>query len=180
MEDRPLSPDATLAERAQDGDTGAFDTLLRRHQDTVYRIALRVLGDAADAADTAQEALITAWRKLPELENTAVFSAWLYRIVTNRALNAVRSRIPAAPIDEGLPTAAPGPEHQSMASQLRGALTRALANLPPGQRACWILRELEGMSYEEIAQIVNATPTAVRGRIHRARTHLVEALRLWR
>ncbi|GAA3753189.1 RNA polymerase sigma-70 factor (ECF subfamily) [Spinactinospora alkalitolerans] len=170
-------------EHAQDGDTDAFELLVRRHQDAVYRITLRILGDSGDAADAAQEALVTAWRQLPKLRNTATFPAWLYRIATRRALNLTRSRHPAVPIgddEKRLPGPAAGPEQHSVATGLREALELALAGLPPPQRTCWVLRELEGMSYDEIAEIVNATPTAVRGRIHRARTHLVEALHSWR
>lgn len=175
-------PEETLVERAQDGDTAAFEVLVRRHQDTVYRIALRTLGDDGEAADAAQEAFITAWRKLPDLADVRTFRSWLYRITNRRALNIIRARRPEGPIgdDAAPPDPAPGPEQHSMASGLRTALLSALAGLPPPQRICWTLRELEGLGYEEIAEIVDATPTAVRGRIHRARTHLVEALEPWR
>ncbi|PSK95856.1 RNA polymerase ECF family sigma subunit [Murinocardiopsis flavida] len=178
----PDTRDETLVERAQDGDTGAFEELVRRHQDTVFRIALRTLDDHGEAADAAQEALITAWRKLPDLGDARTFRAWLYRIAHRRALNIIRARRATAAIDDeaAVPDPASGPEHQSMASSLRAALDTALAGLPPPQRTCWILRELEGLGYEEIAEIVDATPTAVRGRIHRARTQLVEALEPWR
>ncbi|GLU47631.1 RNA polymerase sigma factor [Nocardiopsis ansamitocini] len=175
--------DSVLVEHAQDGDTSAFELLVRRYQNPVYRIALRVTGNEGDAADAAQEAFIAAWRQLPELDNPATFSGWLYRIVSRRALNSIRSRRPTSPIGEDgaeLPDPSIGPEHHSVATDLRSALAKALENLPPPQRVCWTLRELEGMSYEEIAAIVDATPTAVRGRIHRARTHLVEALKPWR
>ncbi|WP_067963649.1 RNA polymerase sigma factor [Nocardiopsis trehalosi] len=176
------TPDDPLVVRAQDGDPAAFEALVRRHQDTVYRIALRVLGDPVDAADAAQEALVAAWRGLPGLDDPGVFRAWLYRIVTRRALNALRARVPETPADtvEEPRSAAAGPEQYTVAGGLRDALARALADLPPPQRVRWVLRELEDMSYEEIAETVDATPNAVRGRIHRARTHLVEALRPWR
>ncbi|MFE6305670.1 RNA polymerase sigma factor [Nocardiopsis sp. NPDC057823] len=175
-------PEAVLVERAQDGDDTAFEILLTRHQDAVYRIALRILRDPGDARDAAQEALITAWRKLPELRDPGAFGPWLKRIAGRRALNLLRSRADTEPIDE---QAAPdprdaGPDAEALAGDLRGALMQALAGLPPGQRTCWVLREMEGWGYEEIAEVVDATPTAVRGRIHRARTHLVKALAPWR
>ncbi|GAA1453160.1 RNA polymerase sigma factor [Nocardiopsis tropica] len=175
-------PESVLVERAQDGDERAFEILVRRHQDTVYRIALRVVGDPGDARDAAQEALVTAWRKLPELTDPQSFPAWLHRIVGRRALNALRARRPEAPVedDAGFAAPGPGPVGEVIAGDLREALFNALSGLPPPQRTCWVLREMEGLGYEEIAAIVDTTPTAVRGRIHRARTHLVEALEPWR
>jgi RNA polymerase sigma-70 factor (ECF subfamily) len=77
------------------------------------------------------------------------------------------------------PDRSPGPEQQAQASDLRGALTSALTRLTPGQRACWILREMEGMSYDEVAAILDTTPGAVRGRLHRARAQLAEELKSW-
>lgn len=175
-------PEAVLVERAQDGDDSAFEVLLRRHQDTVYRIALRILRDPADARDCAQEALITAWRKLPELREPEAFGPWLKRIAGRRALNLLRVRADTEPMDEReVPDPrADGPAAQALAGDLRGALFRALADVPPSQRTCWVLREMEGWGYEDIAEVVDATPTAVRGRIHRARAHLVKALAPWR
>ena len=178
-------PESLLVEWAQDGDEQAFESLVRLHQDAVYRIALRTLGDPAEARDTAQEALITAWRKLTDLRDPRTFRAWLYRIVGRLALNAVRARRPEDSGDGSeeeprFAESSAGPADRALATNLRAALGEALTGLPPRQRICWVLRELEGLGYEEIAEIVDSTPTAVRGRIHRARTHLVEALESWR
>lgn len=175
-------PETVLVERARSGDDGAFEMLLHRYQDTVYRIALRILRDPGDARDAAQEALITAWRKLPELRDPAVFGPWLKRIAGRRALNLLRARTDTEPIDERTDPGSreAGPAAEALAGDLRGALSQALAGLPPAQRTCWVLREMEGWGYEEIAEVVDATPTAVRGRIHRARAHLVKALAPWR
>ncbi len=176
-------PESVLVERAQDGDDHAFEALVRRHQDVVYRIALRTLGNAAEARDTAQEALITAWRRLPDLRDPHTFPAWLHRIVGRLALNALRARRPEDPAeadDPGIRERGAGPADRAIATDLHEALAKALSGLPPPQRICWVLREMEGLGYEEIAEIVDTTPTAVRGRIHRARTHLVEALEPWR
>ncbi|MDE3723505.1 sigma-70 family RNA polymerase sigma factor [Nocardiopsis sp. N85] len=175
-------PEPVLVERAQDGDDSAFEILLRRHQDTVYRITLRILREPGDARDAAQEALITAWRKLPTLREPAGFGAWLRRIAGRRALNVLRARADTDPIDEESAPDLPGrePDAEVLAGDLREALSRALSGLPPSQRTCWVLREMEGWGYEEIAEVVDATPTAVRGRIHRARAHLVKALAPWR
>ncbi|GAA1094292.1 sigma-70 family RNA polymerase sigma factor [Nocardiopsis exhalans] len=180
--DTAALPESVLVEWAQDGDDRAFEALVRRHQDVVYRIALRTLGNAAEARDTAQEALITAWRKLPGLRDPHTFPAWLHRIVGRLALNALRARRPEEPAEEDAEfrERGAGPADRALATDLNEALREALSGLPPPQRICWVLREMEGLGYEEIAEIVDTTPTAVRGRIHRARTHLVEALEPWR
>ena len=148
----------------------------------VYRIAVRILNDPCSAADTAQEAFVTAWRRLPEVRAEQAFAAWLYRIAVTRALSTLRTVRPYVPLDE---TAAardrfPGPEEHALADGLATALRCALNHLTPEQRACWILREMEGLSYEEVAAVLHTTPGAVRGRLHRARPQLAEELKPWR
>ncbi len=174
--------DATLVVRAREGDITAFEALVRRYRVPVYRIAVRILTDPAGAADTAQEAFITAWRCLHDIQAEQAFAAWLYRIAVTRALNAARARRPQLPLDETAagPDRSPGPEEHALAGGLRAALGCALNHLTPAQRACWILREMEGMSYEQAATILHTTPGAVRGRLHRARSQLAEELKAWR
>lgn len=182
---RPASAtldDATLVVRAREGDVAAFEDLVRRYQVPVYRIAVRILNDPCSAADTAQEAFVTAWRRLPEVKAEQAFAAWLYRIAVTRAVSTQRTVRPYVPLDE---TAAardrfPGPEEHALANGLAAALRCALNRLTPEQRACWILREMEGLSYEEVAAILHTTPGAVRGRLHRARPQLAEELTPWR
>jgi RNA polymerase sigma-70 factor, ECF subfamily len=174
--------DHSLVARARGGDTAAFERLVRRYSGPVYRIALRVLGDTEEAADAAQEAFITAWRRIGEIRAEQAFAAWLYRIVTTRAVSAARARRHETALDEAaLPSSCAGdPEPHALAADLRAALARALGMLTAEQRACWVLRELEGLSYDEIADITRASPGAVRGRIHRARVRLAEELTSWR
>ena len=174
--------DATLVVRAREGDVNAFEDLVRRYKVPVYRIAVRILNDPCSAADTAQEAFVTAWRRLPEVKAEQAFAAWLYRIAVTRAVSTLRTVRPHVPFDE---TAAardqlPGPEEHALADGLAAALRCALNRLTPEQRACWILREMEGLSYEEVAAILHTTPGAVRGRLHRARLQLAEELTPWR
>lgn len=178
----PGLDDATLVVRAREGDPAAFEALVRRYQTPVFRIAVRILADPDDAADTAQEAFITAWQRLHDITAEQAFAAWLYRITVTRALSAARARRPQASLDERAagPDRFPGPAQRAQASGLSAALASALMQLTPAQRACWILREIEGMSYEEVAAILHATPGAVRGRLHRARTQLAEELKSWR
>jgi RNA polymerase sigma-70 factor, ECF subfamily len=174
--------DATLVVRAREGDITAFDALVRRHRVPVHRIAVRILADPGGAADTAQEAFITAWRRLHDIRAEQAFAAWLYRITVTQALSAIRTPQPQVPLDETTAAAdrSPGPEEHALAKGLTAALRCALNNLTPEQRACWILREIEGMSYEEVATILHTTSGAVRGRLHRARPQLAEELKPWR
>lgn len=182
--------DARLITRAQQGDTAAFEVLLLRHRSLALRLAARVLGRSAspaDAEDAVQDAFLSAWRRLPEFRGEASFSRWMCRIVTNRCLNLARSQRPTMPLDGvldgvGEPAAASGqsPERRAEAGAALLALRAALAALTPPQRACWLLAELHGLSYQEIAQVVRSTPQAVRGRIFRARRDLAAAMRAWR
>jgi RNA polymerase sigma-70 factor (ECF subfamily) len=174
---------ATLVIRACDGDVHAFEQLVTCYQAPMYRLAVRMLGRAGDAEDVVQEAFVTAWRRLSELRSGAAFESWLYQITTNRCLNVLRARKPIAELD---PETAPGrsecqPEQAAEISGELAALRAALTTLTPAQRACWLLREAHGRSYEEIAVIVGTTSTtAVRGRIARARAQLAEVMRPWR
>lgn len=175
--------DLTLVVRAQEGDTYAFEVLVRRHQRTLYRLAVRLLGDPRDAEDAVQEAFVTAWRRLGGFRGEAAFSSWMYRIVTNRCLKMLSQRRPALPLDDldDRPGSDRGsPEQAAETGDRAAALGRALQNLPADQRACWVLRELHGLSYEDIADIVGSGPDAVRGRLYRARRRLAEVMTPWR
>jgi RNA polymerase sigma-70 factor (ECF subfamily) len=178
-------PDAldeqTLVVRAQEGDARAFEILALRHQDALYRLAVRVMGDAGEAEDALQEALLDAWRRIGRFRGESAFSTWMYRVVTNRCLGMLRKRRPV-PVEE-IETPAPpqdSPERAAERDAGMAALHRAVAALPDDLRVCWVLREMEGQGYAEIAEITGATENAVRGRIHRARTKLAEAMRSWR
>jgi RNA polymerase sigma-70 factor (ECF subfamily) len=175
--------DTTLVARAGDGDVPAFERLVVRHQPAMYRLALRMLTSSGDAEDVVQDVFITAWRQLPELRDDAAFIGWLYRITTNRCLNVLRARKPTTELDQETTVSGRADLQPERAAEISGelaALHSALALLPPTQRACWLLREAHGRSYDEIARIVGTTTTAVRGRIARARSELAEAMRSWR
>lgn len=175
--------DADLVLRARDrGDNAALEALLRRHRDAAYRVALRICLNSADAEDVAQEAFVRVWRALPNFRADSAFSTWLYRIVTNLALNAVtrRREQPAelAQIEMGETpgTAELDPALRVQHRERLAALTAALAELTPQQRACWVLREVEGLHYEELAEVLDVTVASVKGRLFRARTELAAAL----
>lgn len=176
--------DDLLVARAAEGDEEAFELLVRRHSADLLRLSQRLLGDHEEAQDAVQEALVSAWRRLPEFRRTAAFSTWMYRIVTNRCLNVLRSRRRAQPLDAARELAAPdhlaSPARAAESAAAARALGRALAGLTPEQRACWVLRELHGLSYDEIAAAVGIGEPAVRGRIFRARRELTEVMAGWR
>lgn len=176
--------DALLVVRAAEGDDEAFEALVHRHAPALLRLATRLLGSPTEAEDAVQEAFVSAWRKLPEFRGDARFGTWMHRIVTNRCLNVLRSRQPVAALDSVPEPQAP--EHQvspPRAAEGRAAvqdLSRAIEGLSPEQRVCWVLRELDGVPYESIAETVGISQEAVRGRVFRARRYLTEAMAGWR
>jgi len=172
--------DRFLVAAAQAGDLQAFEALVRRHQDSAYRVALRMLGSKADAEDTAQEALVQAWRRLSTFRGESAFSTWLYRIVTNRCLNVRAARRPMEALPDVLMNRDGDPPEALERSERLHALAHGLLELSAEQRAALVLRELEGLSYEEIAQVLGVSVPAVKGRIHRARLALLEASATWR
>lgn len=170
-----------LIRAAQRGDLDAFGDLARRHELSVYRVALRMLGSQADAEDAAQEALVKAWRSIGRFRQGSAFGTWLYRIVTNHCLNVIAARRPTAELDEqrdGDPGLDPAVRVQQRA-QL-DELKSSIAGLPGEQRAALVLREFEGLSYEEVAEVLQISLSAVKGRIHRARLTVAQDLGGWR
>lgn len=177
--------DAMLATRAALGDRDAFALIFRRHAPGMFRYALRMLdGDDAAAEDAVQEAWAQAWVHLPQFRFESSLHTWLFRITASQVLGARRRRRPV-PVDDHLLHAAVGPDRHGPAThlqhaQLREALDLALGELPWRQRASWLLREIEGLSYEEIAKILQTSPTVVRGQLHRARRTLAVRMSQWR
>jgi RNA polymerase sigma-70 factor, ECF subfamily len=176
--------DVLLTARAAEGDEAAFEILVRRHSPVLLQLAHRLLGSRGDAEEAVQDAFVGAWRRLPEFRGDAAFLTWMYRIVTNRCLNRLRSRKPTTGLDDVPEPAAPdhlaSPERAAEGEAAMRDLSRVLAEIPPEQRACWFLRELYGLSYDDIARAVGITPDAVRGRIFRVRRYLTEAMSAWR
>ncbi|GAA3056864.1 RNA polymerase sigma factor [Kitasatospora albolonga] len=177
-------PDQVLAARAGDGDQESFAELMRRHTPRMLALATRMLDDRQAAEDEVQEACLAVWRKLPDFRGDSAFGTWLYRIVTNRCLNALRARRTEVPLDEAREPASTDPadlpERAAESHASVDGLRAALATLTPEQRACWVLRELHGMTYDEIAEVTGIGEPAVRGRIFRARRQLTEAMAPWR
>ncbi|HEU4319213.1 MAG TPA: sigma-70 family RNA polymerase sigma factor [Acidimicrobiia bacterium] len=171
-----------LIARAQKGDRAAFAALVREHQDEVYTLARRLVGDPHLASDVAQEALIRAWRALPKFRGDARLSTWLYRITVNTAWTHKKraSRHRASPIDEFTDVAAPeDADHPEVAGEildLRGRLREALDRLPDAQREVVVMKDIYGWSHADIADAMDISVTAAKVRLHRARARLARDL----
>ncbi|MEO3938943.1 RNA polymerase sigma factor [Dermatophilaceae bacterium Soc4.6] len=167
------------------GDTDAFSLIAAQHGAGMFRYALRMLdGDLHDAEDAVQEALIDAWVNLPKFRGESALGTWLFRLTANRVLASRRRRRPV-PVDHYLLSTTPdeghrGPGAQVQHGELWETLDLALTELPWRQRASWLLREVEGLSYDDIANILETTPTVVRGQLHRARRSLAIRMEQWR
>jgi RNA polymerase sigma-70 factor (ECF subfamily) len=171
--------DSILVRAAQNGDVDAFEELVRRYQTSIYRVALRMLGSRADAQDAVQETFVRAWRALPRFRHDSAISTWLYRIVTRRALDRIASRRSTGTLDEVEVEAGPDPAQAAEHQERLRAIRRAIAKLPPDQRAALVLREFEGLSYQEVAQVLGASVPAVKTRIHRARLTIIQQTSSW-
>jgi RNA polymerase sigma-70 factor (ECF subfamily) len=175
------SPEPELLRRARAGDQDAFAQLVAIHADRVYG-ALRRFGlDSAEAEEVAQEVFVRAWRGLPRFEERSKVSTWLYRIAFNEAQRrlARRGPPPAAPDQDrddpiaSLPESPQlGPEAQALDREFERTLGRALAQLPTDWRAAVVLRDIEGLSTEEAAEIVGIRQAAFKSRLHRGRMAL--------
>ena len=171
-----------LIARAQQGDRAAFAALVRAHQNEVYTLARRLVGDPHLAADVTQEALIRAWRALPSFRGDAQLSTWLHRITVNTAWTQKKKakKYVGAPLDDLKEIAAPeGPDHPAVAgelAELRGRLRAALDRLPEGQRQVVVMKDVYGWSHAEIAETMDISVTAAKVRLHRARAKLAKDL----
>lgn len=174
--------ESELVVRAQKGERAAFAALVRAHQDEVYTLARRLVGDPHMASDVAQETLIRAWRALPKFRGDSKLSTWLYRITVNTAWTHKKraSRHVATPIEEHTEIAAPygegDPEFAGETLELRGRLRRSLDRLPSAQREVVVLKDIYGWSHAEIADSMGITVTAAKVRLHRARARLAKDL----
>lgn len=174
--------DALLVERALDGDVHSFEILARRYALLMRTYANRLLGTNSEAEDVVQEALVVAWTTLDTLAEPAKAKSWLMRIVSHKSIDLVRKRKASTDLDS-LEIAAPerdSPERQALAGSQMSALSEALDKLPQTQRRCWTMREIGENSYEEIAEQLGMTSTAVRGQLARARAALMKEMEEWR
>jgi len=165
-----------LIEAAQAGDLDAFEVLVRRHQRPVYRLALRMLGSASDAEDVAQETFVQAWRSIGRFRGSSSLGTWLYRIATNRCLDLLAADRPTEPLDAELGDQLGDPVTALAQRERLRSVMAGLHALSGDQRAALVLREFEGLRYDQIAEVLGITVAAVKGRIHRARLALLATL----
>ncbi|NIP74424.1 MAG: RNA polymerase sigma factor RpoE [Gammaproteobacteria bacterium] len=183
------SVDRDLVGRAQQGDKQAFEVLVRKYQHKIVKLVARYVHDPTEAMDVSQEVFIKAYRALPSFRGDSAFYTWLYRIAINTAKNvlvAQERRPPAEDIDAAEAEQFGGvaqlrelatPERMALRGEIEEAILRALEELPEDLRTALILCELEGMSYEEIAQAMACPVGTVRSRIFRAREAIDTKLR---
>ncbi len=173
--------DKKLVKRVQKGDKGAFDLLVLKYQHKIVNLVMRYVRDPELALDITQEAFIKAYRALPRFRGDSAFYTWMYRIAVNTAKNHLAAQR-RRPLDVELDLQDPEqydlharlretdtPEGVTLGRELKETVERAIAGLPEDLRTAIILRELEGMSYEEIAQTMECPVGTVRSRIFRAR-----------
>jgi RNA polymerase sigma-70 factor (ECF subfamily) len=170
--------DAACVRRLQRGDAGAFETLVRRHEKTIFNLLYRMLGDYDDAAETSQEVFLSAYRAIGQFRGEANFSTWLYRIALNHATtrrkNTSLRQKRLVPLDhtEIVDEGHPGPAESLETKELRESVQRALNDLQPEDAAVILLRDMQDIPYEDVARVLNIPIGTVKSRLHRARQAL--------
>jgi len=168
--------EAVLLAHSRRGDTSAYDRLVTAYQDRVYQAAYRITGHREDAWDAAQEAFLRAFRGLRTFREDASFSTWMTRIAVNAALDVVRRRPPHAPVAADVVPAGSDPTDEVLRRDQQRRVQQAIAALPADQRAVVVLRDVQGLSYEEIARVLRVPVGTVRSRLSRGRESLRVAL----
>lgn len=180
--------DANWVKKAQKGDSTAFEQLVLAHQNQIYRLCFRMLGNAEDAADMTQETFLKAWRNLDRFQGDAAFSTWLYRLASNCCLDFLRSqkRRPTVSMtaedDDGeeqtieVADDSATPEEELLLKEERSEIARAMASLDEEQRQILSLRVVNDLSYTEIAEILDIKEGTVKSRLARARENLRKKL----
>ena len=183
--------ETALVQQAQRGDEHAFEQLVVAHQKRVYNYCLRMTGNPEDALDLSQEAFLRAYRALNSFKRESSFSTWLYRLTANCCIDFLRRErrrkvVSLSQMDRDgeqvlleIPDPDEGPEASAERSELRTAISRALRRLSSDHRGILILREMNGLSYGEIALVLGISEGTVKSRISRARTELCKYLNIY-
>ena len=183
-------PEEQLIRRAQQGDNSAFEQLLLLHQKKVYNLCLRMSANPDDALDLSQEAFLKAWKNLSQYQFEASFSTWLFRLTSNVCIDFLRRKKRRQETsltetyedsDDGaefsVPDAQPLPEQQAITKETQLELAQAMARLAPDHREILQLRVIEGLAYEQIADILDIRVGTVKSRLARARLALRKILK---
>ncbi|HEY3216439.1 MAG TPA: sigma-70 family RNA polymerase sigma factor [Candidatus Eisenbacteria bacterium] len=180
--------DEDLVRIAQAGDNRAFDELVHRYKEKVYRLAYKILRHEEDAAETLQDAFLSAYRGLKNFKAASTFSTWLYRVATNAALMKYRKRRDRhvsleqsqSPYEDAEPLALPDwsaePLEELLDAETREVMEEGIARLPEDLRTVFVLRDVEGLSNAEVAEVLDISVAAVKSRLHRARISLRDRL----
>jgi RNA polymerase sigma-70 factor (ECF subfamily) len=181
-----LDPDRELVDRWQCGDESAFATLIRRHERRVFGLLLRMLGNVQEAEDVAQETFLNLHRHGHRFRSQSRFSTFLYRVAVNAALNRRRSlgrrRARTEALErrqmagDDLPASPRDPEDSAAGAQVQARVQREVLSLPPHLRVPLVLFDIEGLSYSDVASVLQVAEGTVKSRIHRARQALRERL----
>ncbi len=172
-----MADEAELVQQAKAGELDSFNQLVEKYQSQVYNLSWRMLGNPQDAEDAAQETFVLAWQGISRFKG-GDFRAWLLRIASNVCIDHIRvnRRHPTVPLNElfGDPTTSPmeSPEDRALREELAGLLGRCLLALPEKQRLVVILADVQGLSYEEIAQVTGSSLGTVKSRLNRGRVNL--------
>jgi RNA polymerase sigma-70 factor, ECF subfamily len=180
--------DQALVERCRNGDVAAFEPLVEKYRERVWRLAYNYLRDREEAWDVAQEAFVRAWQALPSFRGQSAFYTWLFRIVMNVATDRARQRaargrafgteaVPEEDWERVMVDQGAGPEDITARTEQRERIRQGLAALPEHHRAIIMLSDLEGLSYREIAEVLQIPMGTVMSRLHNARRRLREILR---
>lgn len=173
--------EAALVERCRRGELGAFEELYRAHAGRIFGLALRMLGNPADAEDLLQEIFLTAHRKLDGFRGDAALGTWLYRLAMNQILDHLRSRAArAGQLTDGMDDMSVLPETSDVRLADRAIervdLERAIAQLPDGCRAAFVLHDVEGLEHQEVGQVLGIAEGTSKSQVHKARLRLREIL----
>ena len=172
----PLSDDVDSIKRFKRGEPSAFEEIVRRHQDRIYNLCRYMLQDSRDAQDAAQDAFVKAYTSLKGFKPDASLYTWLYRIAVNTCLDYKRKSRPEQAEDESviddLASTEPSPEQRYQSKEIGQSIQLALQKLPESLRTAIVLKEIEELSYEEIAAVLDTSLGTVKSRISRAREDL--------
>ena len=175
--------DAECVRRVQRGETDAFEPLVRRHEKTIFNLVYRMLGDAEEAAEVSQEVFLSAFRAAGQFRGDANFSTWLYRIAINHAstrrktLNSRQRKVVPIESADSLHDPQPGPLEILEKQEIREKVQFALNQLEPDDAAVILLRDLQDVSYNEVAHVLEIPVGTVKSRLHRARQALKSRLK---